>query len=77
MSAGLRVFGGMTVRRIVATQCRATGLAGSEMHPAPADLYAFFAFATFRMLDGGYLSDVRTRFVRHIRLETAITLFAK
>lgn len=71
MSACLRMFGGVTVWGIVATQRRIAGLAGPEMHPARANLYALFAFATLRMLESCYLSDVRTRFVRHICLEAA------
>jgi len=51
MSAGVRVFAGVPIRRAVAAKRRSTCLAGAQMNPICADLYAFFAFATLRLLD--------------------------
>lgn len=51
MSAGVRVFGRVVVRRAVAAKRDSTSLAGAQMHPLRADLYAFFAFAALRLFD--------------------------
>ena len=51
MSAGVRVFGGVFVRRAIAAQRYAACLARPQMHPITADLYALFAFEAFRLLD--------------------------
>ena len=51
MSTGVRMFAGVLIRRAVAAQRDPTRLARSEMHPVATDLYAFFAFATMRLLD--------------------------
>jgi hypothetical protein len=51
MSAGVRVCAGVLIRRAVAAQRDSTRLARPEMHPVAPDLYAFFAFATMRLLD--------------------------
>jgi hypothetical protein len=51
MSTGVRVFTGVLIWRAVAAQRDPTRLARPEMHPVAPDLYAFFAFATMRLLD--------------------------
>ena len=51
MSTGVRVFAGVLIRRAVAAQRNATGLARPEMYPVGTNLHAFFAFATMRLLD--------------------------
>jgi len=52
MFAGVRVFAGVLIRRAVAAQRDSTRLARPKMHPIGTDLYAFFAFAALRLLDG-------------------------
>jgi GH43 family beta-xylosidase len=51
MSTGVCVFAGVLIWRTVAAQRDSTCLARPEMHPIGTDLYAFFAFATMRLLD--------------------------
>ena len=51
MSTGERVFAGVLIRRAVAAQRNATRLARPKMHPIRTDFYAFFAFATMRLLE--------------------------
>jgi len=51
MRTGVRVLAGVLIRRAVAAQRYSTRLARPEMHPVGTDLYAFFAFATMRLLD--------------------------
>jgi hypothetical protein len=51
VTAGIRVFAGVLIWRAVAAQRDSTCLARPEMHPIGTDLYAFFAFATMRLLD--------------------------
>jgi hypothetical protein len=51
VTAGVRVFAGVLIGRAVAAQRDSTCLARPEMHPIRTDLYAFFAFATMRLLD--------------------------
>lgn len=51
MSTGARVFAGVLIWRAVAAQRDSTRLARPQMHPIGTDLYAFFAFATMRLLD--------------------------
>ena len=51
MSTGVRVFAGVLIRRAVAAQRDSTCLARPQVNPVAADLYAFFAFATMRLLD--------------------------
>ena len=51
MSTSVRMFAGVLIRRAVAAQRDSTRLARPEMHPVGTDLYAFFAFATMRLLD--------------------------
>jgi hypothetical protein len=47
------MFGGVTVRRVVATQGRSAFLARAQMDPFRADLHAFLAHAALCGLDGG------------------------
>ena len=70
MSTGMRVFAGVLIRRAVAAQRDSTRLARPEMHPVGTDLYAFFAFATMRLLDrlNGDRIQMRTTFGIHDRL---------
>jgi hypothetical protein len=51
MSTSVRMFAGVLIRRAVAAQCDSTRLARPQMNPVAADFYAFFAFATMRLLD--------------------------
>ena len=51
MSAGVRVFGGVFVRRAIAAQRYAACLACPQMHPVATDLYALFAFGAFRLFN--------------------------
>ena len=51
MTAGMRVLACMPVWRAVATERDSTRLAGPQMNPVGADLNAFFAFGTLRLLD--------------------------
>ena len=60
MPAGVRVLAGVLVRRAVATKRDAACLAGAQMHPARADLHAFFAFAALRMFNGFNRIQMRT-----------------
>ena len=61
----MRVFGRVTVRRIVAAQCRAAGLASAQMNPRATDLYAFLAFVAFGRRDRGDRGNMGTSIVRH------------
>ena len=61
MTTGGRVFAGVLIRRAVAAQRDSTRLARPEMHPIGTDLYAFFAFATLRLLDRVSLDRVQMR----------------
>jgi len=47
----MRVLACMPVWRAIAAECDSTSLAGPQMHPLRADLHAFFAFGTLRLLD--------------------------
>jgi hypothetical protein len=70
MSTGMRVFAGVLIRRAVAAERDSTRLARPEMHPVGTDLYAFFAFATMRLLDrfNGDRIQMRTSSGIHDRL---------
>ncbi len=70
MSTGIRVFAGVLIRRAVAAERDSTRLARPEMHPVGTDLYAFFAFATMRLLDrfNGDRIQMRTSSGIHDRL---------
>ncbi len=58
--AGVRMFGGVLIRRTVAAQCYPTCLARSQMHPVVARFYALFAFETLRLFDGSDRVEMRT-----------------
>jgi len=68
MRTGVRVLAGVLIRRAVAAQRYSTRLARPEMHPVGTDLYAFFAFATMRLLDRLNRIQVRTASATHDRL---------
>jgi hypothetical protein len=70
MSTSVRMFAGVLIRRAVAAQRDSTRLARPEMHPVGTDLYAFFAFATVRLLDrlNNDRIQVRTASATHDRL---------
>ena len=51
MSRSLRVPGGMTIGRAIATERQSAFLAGAQMHPTRADFDALRAFLTLRMFD--------------------------
>src|SRR5262245_13204790 len=55
-----RVRARVVLRRRVAAERHAAGLAGAEVHPRRADLHAFLALAPRRVLDVGDRVDVRT-----------------
>ena len=61
MSTGVRVFAGVLIRRAVAAQRDSTRLARPQMHPVGTDLYAFFAFAAIRLLDGLNVNRIQMR----------------
>ena len=61
MSAGVRVFAGVLIRRAVAAQRDSTRLACPQMHPVGTDLHAFLAFATMRLLDRLNLNRIQMR----------------
>ena len=58
--AGVRMFGGVLIRRTVAAQRYPTCLARSQMHPVVARFYALFAFETLRLFDGSDRVEMRT-----------------
>jgi hypothetical protein len=67
MTADARVFGGVTIRRAVAAQCRTTRLTCSQMNPLRADLHTLFANAPGCTSDGRYRCYVSASFLsRHI-----------
>jgi|HubBroStandDraft_6_1064221.scaffolds.fasta_scaffold1191337_2 hypothetical protein len=51
MPARVRVFTRMLVRRAVAAKRDSTSLAGPQMNPICADLYALFAFTALRLFN--------------------------
>jgi hypothetical protein len=70
MPALVRVLAGVLIRRAVAAQRDSTCLARPEMHPIGTDLYAFFAFATMRLLDRLNRIQMRATSVRHYSCES-------
>ena len=58
MSAGVRMFTGVLVRRAIAAKGCVAGLARPQVHPAGADLHAFRAFEDLGTLDLGNGVDV-------------------
>ena len=65
MPARVRVFARVTIRRAVAAKRNATRLARAQMHPARADLHAFFAFTALRMFDVSDCVEMRTASIGH------------
>ena len=65
MPALMRVLGGVTIRRGVATEGDAACLTSPQMNPVVADLHAFFAFAALRPFDRCDRVEMRTASVRH------------
>jgi hypothetical protein len=65
MSAGVRVFTRMPVRRTIAAERHAACLARSQMNPARAGLHAFLAFAALWLFDGLDRLEMRAASVRH------------
>jgi hypothetical protein len=53
MPARVRVLAGVTVRRRIAAERRATLLARPQMDPCGANFHAFIALSAFRVFDGG------------------------
>ena len=70
MSAGVRVFAGVLIRRAVAAQRDSTRLARPQVNPIAANLHAFFAFTAMRLLDrlNRNRIQVRTALRTHDRL---------
>src|SRR5215813_13512947 len=54
---GTRVFGGVTIRRVVATMSAATLLARAEVHPHGTDLHALLTLTSFRVFHAGDRGD--------------------
>src|SRR5437879_111826 len=65
MAARPRVLARMAVRRAVAAQRPPAFLAGAQVHPCSADLYAFLAFSMLRVLDLRIHRDMPARRFRH------------
>jgi hypothetical protein len=72
MPALVRVPGGMTIRRGVATEGDAACLTSPQMHPLVADLYAFFAFVALRLFDRYDRGEMRTASLRHYAIVAAL-----
>jgi hypothetical protein len=51
MARSVRVFARMLVWRAIAAECDSTCLAGPQMNPICADLYALFAFTALWLFD--------------------------
>jgi hypothetical protein len=68
MSAGVRVFAGVLIRRAIAAQRYAACLACPQMHPIATDLYALFAFVAFRLLNRVDRIKMRTAASSHRRV---------
>ena len=65
MSAGVRVFAGVLIRRTVAAQRYSTCLARAQMNPAGTNLYALCAFPAFRLFDRFDCIQMRTASSAH------------
>jgi hypothetical protein len=61
MSTGVGVFAGVLIRGAVAAQRNSTCLTRPQMNPVTANLNAFFAFATMRLLDRLNLNRIQMR----------------
>ena len=47
----MKMFGHVLVRRLIATERCATGLAGTQVHPVAANFNAFLTFISFGLLE--------------------------
>src|ERR1700683_185012 len=65
MFAGVRVLARVTVRRAVAAQRSSTFLAGTQMHPPVAGLYALLAYTAFGMFYRSDGSKMHAGFICH------------
>jgi hypothetical protein len=65
MTAGARVFGGVAVWGIVATERCTAFLTNAQMHPGRADLHALLTLAADSRLDCRDLGKVDAGSVRH------------
>jgi hypothetical protein len=65
MAARICVFARVLVRRTVAAQCDAAGLARAQMNQGRSDFYALLALVAFWKRNRGDGGEMRTRFVRH------------
>lgn len=64
---GILVMGGhMPGGGIVAAECSATGLAGTQVQPAAALFYTYFTFILLRVKECFQLQDMDTGFLCHI-----------
>ena len=68
MIGRVRMFGHVAIRRTIATQRYAAGLAGSQMHPRSANFDALHALAHFRLFHGANRIEVRTTAIAHVDL---------
>jgi hypothetical protein len=65
MAGAVEMLRHVFVTGLVTAQGGATGLAGAEMHPGAADLYAFFADMLFFLFEFLYLPHMGADFIRH------------
>ena len=65
MAGAVEVFGHVFVTGLVTAQRCATGLAGAEMHPGGADLYAFLADMLFFLFELFYLPHMGADLICH------------
>jgi hypothetical protein len=72
MPALVRVLGGVTIRRGVATEGDAACLTSPQMNPVVADLHAFFAFKALRPFDRCDRVEMRTASLRHCSIVAAL-----
>ena len=75
MTAAVGVFGGVLIRRAVATERNSTRLARPQMHPVAADLNAFFTFAALWLLDGPNPVKMRTASGVHASLIRSLFVY--
>jgi len=65
MAGAVEVLCHVFVTGLVTAQGGAAGLAGAEMHPGGADLYAFFTDMLFFLFELFYLPHVGTNLICH------------
>jgi hypothetical protein len=65
MAGAVEVLCHVFVTGLVTAQGGATGLAGAEMHPGAADLYAFFTDMLFFLFEFLYLPHVGANLICH------------